>query len=162
MLDYIEQSDIVISFSAGSSVLPYVIISKKPLILCNFLKEDTNEYLERGLAIECNNPEKLDEMIFNYTKMNPIKKDNIEKFIENIFYKGDGQAGYRIAEVIIKLLENNKFYTKSASKLFKHKLILQYHDTEENYCHVWTTHFIYHSILMFVLVHILFAFRKII
>ena len=47
-------------------------------------------------------------MIFNYTKMNPIKKDNIEKFIENIFYKGDGQAGYRIAEVIIKLLENNK------------------------------------------------------
>ena len=108
VLDYIEQSDIVISFSAGSSVLPYVIISKKPLILCNFLKEDTNEYLERGLAIECNNPEKLDEMIFNYTKMNPVKNDNTEKFIENVFYKGDGQAGYRIAEVIIKLLENNK------------------------------------------------------
>ena len=84
------------------------ILSKIPLILCNFFNEETNEYTKRELVLVCKKPEGIDKVIESIIKSNPATEDRIKKFIKDFLYKGDGCAGERISNQIIHLLEEKK------------------------------------------------------
>ena len=103
--EHIINSDIVVSFPTNSTALFFVLLCKKPLILCNFSNFDVGSILNRKVAIECKNPSKLNQLIIDTLKKNPISEDMIDHFIAEFFYKPDGNASKRLSDVIIKLVE---------------------------------------------------------
>ena len=108
VINYLEQADVVVAFPSNSMILTNTILSKIPLILCNFFNEETNEYTKRELVLVCKKPEGIDKVIESIIKSNPATEDRIKKFIKDFLYKGDGCAGERISNQIIHLLEEKK------------------------------------------------------
>ena len=101
-LDYLHDSDVLISFS-DTSVLAESLIAKKPVIIVNFTSIE-DDILKRGLALECNDISTLPSMIHSILSSNPASEEKLQKFISDIFYKSDGKASERISDAILKLL----------------------------------------------------------
>ncbi len=105
ILDYILESDILITYIGNSSVHVNALISKKPIIACNFFNKESGTYANQNLVKECTNPKELKKIIFE----NKISQnENIDEFITKYFYKNDGKASERLCDVIIKMITHDK------------------------------------------------------
>lgn len=98
---FLDNADIVISFQSSTSEI-FSMIAKKPIIICNFFGSKTDQFVENGIALECTNVSELLKIIYHFTSSELYEK-NREKFIQKYMYKGDGLAGHRIANEILKL-----------------------------------------------------------
>jgi len=102
---YLDWADVVIS-DYFSSALIYALIFKKPILICNFFEREKEIIVKNNTAMECTDP----NMVSFFTKKvindysNNIK--NIEKFLEDSFYKKDGKSAERIANVLISITKN--------------------------------------------------------
>lgn len=108
--DYLENSDIVISFPPLISSLIFPLISSKPLILCDFIQFQPQFIPEKNVAWLCSDPTLLIHTIKKSIKEH--RPDIIKKYLESIMYKTDGESGKRLAEAIIKLFESNSINNK--------------------------------------------------
>ena len=88
-LDLLEVCDIVIGYPANSAMLRSTLLTKKPIVLCNFFNNGTCEFLQKKLAIECKSPQKLVETIFNAINNNPSTSKNATDFTAEYYYKFD-------------------------------------------------------------------------
>jgi UDP-N-acetylglucosamine transferase subunit ALG13 len=105
-LDHILQSDIIISYAGHGTSLVNVLLCKKPLILCNFDQNDDGPILNKQLATKCEKSDKLNLLIKEAIKKNQnIEKDR-KNFLEEFFYKLDGNASKRMVELIMKITKN--------------------------------------------------------
>jgi UDP-N-acetylglucosamine:LPS N-acetylglucosamine transferase len=103
-LDYLHDSDVLVSFSA-TGALAEALIAKKPVIIVDFESVLTDDIIKRGLALECNNIPSLPKMINDILSSNPASEEKLQKFISDIFYKLDGKSSERISNEILKLLK---------------------------------------------------------
>ena len=106
ILQFISNSDVIISFSSFSSAVLRAVTAKKPIIICNFSDLGNDFLLDNGIALECKEPSQLISLIHQIL-LHPISNEKIEKFIINYFYKPDGQAAERLSEAIIMLSKDN-------------------------------------------------------
>jgi UDP-N-acetylglucosamine:LPS N-acetylglucosamine transferase len=104
-LDFLNEADVLISFS-DSSIIGESLIAKKPVIIVNFTSID-DDIIKRGLAFECKNISSLPKMIDQSLSSNIASEKKMQKFISEFFYKLDGKASERIANSIIKLINKN-------------------------------------------------------
>jgi hypothetical protein len=102
--DYIDESDVVVSFVPISSVAIYALIAHKPLILCNFFNYEKDFFLNRKLTLECKNPSELNSLIEKGLTSDFIPEDRINNFIREFLYKSDGMASERLYEAIANLV----------------------------------------------------------
>lgn len=98
---FLDNADILISFQSSTSEI-FSMISKKPIIICNFFGSKTDKFVENGIALECTNASELLKMIYQSTSSELYEK-NREKFIQKFMYKEDGLAAQRIANEILKI-----------------------------------------------------------
>ncbi len=108
IIDYLINTDVVVSFPGNSTMFIYALALGKPLILCNFFNQTRHQFLEKNLAIECNNPEFLTKQIKSAISNNFISITSVNKFLEENFYKTDGQASERLSDAIIDFLTKQK------------------------------------------------------
>ena len=106
ILSFIQNSDVIISFSSFTSAILQAVASKKPIIICNFHDLGNDFLVDSGIALECKDPKNLISLI-QEIKSNPPSVEKIDKFITNYFYKPDGFAAERLSESIINLCKNN-------------------------------------------------------
>ena len=104
---FIEDTDLEISFQSSTAEL-YALIAKKPIIICNFFNEKKSIFVEKGLAIECNEPNDLIPLIHESLQSNSEYEQNRENFIKEYLYKGDGRASERISDELMAILEKRK------------------------------------------------------
>ena len=105
ILQLLEESDVIISSSSGTAMLCGLLL-RKPLIIHNCFQVDRDEFLERGLVVECKEPSDIISSIHTATKSKP-SDEKIDEFIKNVFFKQDGHAAERISDSIIRFLDNN-------------------------------------------------------
>ncbi len=102
--NFINDSDLVISFPA-SSVLIFTLLIKKPLIVCNYFNMD-DLFLKHNPIAECNNPlsilKKIDELTSFNLKFNKDRDNFVDEFISPF----DGHAQERICDYLIKITQN--------------------------------------------------------
>jgi hypothetical protein len=110
-IEHIIGSEIIISYPTNSTALIFALLCEKPIILCNFSNLDTSSILKRDLAVECKDLEKLNYIINNVLEKNPISEEKIKQFITEFFYKPDGNAGQRVSDAIIKLIEKKSHHS---------------------------------------------------
>lgn len=102
LLQFINDSDVIISFSSFTSAVLQAVAAKKPIIICNFYNLGRDFLLDAGIAVECNESQKLISLIRQIFS-NPPDIQKINKFIADYFYKPDGLASERLSEAIITL-----------------------------------------------------------
>jgi len=105
IIDFIDKSDVVISFVPISSVAIYTLIAHKPLILCNFFGYEKDFFLRRNLGVECKYPSDINSLIERSIKSNFIPDDRVDNFIREFLYKPDGLASERVCEAIAELVK---------------------------------------------------------
>jgi len=110
VLDFIEESDVVISYSTSASVMQALML-KKPIIFCNFFNLEGDVMLKRGLAYDCKELSSLIPSIRRVMSSN-YTTEKIDEFIRDFFYKLDGLASERVCEAIFSLLKNKSFAEK--------------------------------------------------
>ena len=106
-IEFLADADVVITFGT-SSVDMFSIIYRKPIINCNFFNEKQDILVEKGLALECKDPDNLPELICKAMKPDPSYEQKRSDFIRDFLYKEDGRAAERISDVIIKLVEKSQ------------------------------------------------------
>ncbi len=100
--EHLENSDLLIT-SKSSSAEIFAIISRKPIVICNFFHSEQDILVEKGVAVECTDPSNLLKSIkkasnnLEYNK----KRDN---FIKEFLHKPDGKSSERVCNEILKLL----------------------------------------------------------
>ena len=104
ILDYLEKSDVVISFLSSSHLIKSVIL-RKPIIICNFYGDWKDSLLEEELAVECKDPLQLFTLIQQVLSSNPISEKKREKFIDDFLFKSDGLASERVCDLILKIVK---------------------------------------------------------
>lgn len=108
-LEHILESDMVISYAGHGTSLVYVLLGKKPLILCKFDGIDNGPLLNKKIATRCDDLKKLNDVIDNEFEYNSISEEHIQSFLKEFFYKLDGKSSERVADLIIKtIFKNNK------------------------------------------------------
>lgn len=105
IFSFIQNSDIIISFSSFTSAILQTVASKKSIIICNFHDLGNDFLVDSGIALECKDPKNLISLI-QEIKSNPPSIERIDEFITNYFYKPDGFAAERLSESIINLCKN--------------------------------------------------------
>jgi hypothetical protein len=105
-MDYLEKADVVISFSGVTSVAIFTLLARKPLIITNFFNSKGDKVLENEIAMDCQNPLQLTNLIQSRLEKN--NEEKIEKFINETFYKEDGNASERLSKSLINLIEKNR------------------------------------------------------
>ena len=108
VIDFLEDTDIVVAFSSTSSVLLYSLIAKKPIILCDFFNRFRAYVLERGLALHCTKPTQITSLISEIKNENPANQEKVNQFIKEFCFKSDGNSSQRLAESMLNLLEENE------------------------------------------------------
>lgn len=111
VLDFIEESDVIISYSTSASVMQALML-KKSIIICNFFNLESDVMLERGLAYDCKELSSLIPSIRQAISSNPTNK-KVEEFISDFFYKSDGLSSERMSDAIFNLLKNKSSATKT-------------------------------------------------
>lgn len=108
IIDYLINTDVVVSFPGDSTMFIYALALGKPLILCNFFDQTRHQFLEKNLALECTNPKFITDQIKSAITNNQISIESVEKFLKENFYKTDGQASERLSDAIIDFLIKQK------------------------------------------------------
>ena len=85
----------------------FSLIAKKPIILCNYDHLDDDIFLEKGLALKCNEPSKIFDSIMESMKSNPATTEKREQFIREYLYKSDGKASERIFNQMNAMLQKS-------------------------------------------------------
>jgi len=101
--DYLDQTDLVISYALQSTGLFYSLIAKKPIIICNFFNEELGSHIDKNLVSECTSPESLLTTIKNSFLENSFSEEKWSNFISKFLFRGDGLAGKRICDDILRL-----------------------------------------------------------
>ena len=105
ILDYLEKCDIVITYDSETTASIFALISRKPIIVCNFYNTENDRFVNRGLALECKNAPDISKIINNANVSNPATEEKINEFVKEFLYKADGQASERVSEAIIDLIK---------------------------------------------------------
>jgi hypothetical protein len=105
VIKHIESADIVVSYSGFSTSHVFSLLLEKPIILCNFFNIDKGPLLKKEIAIECNDINKMNKLIFTVLQKNPIDKEKVSKYINEFFYKTDGKSSERVSNLIINLVK---------------------------------------------------------
>ena len=106
VLDFLENSDVVVTFGYNASASVYALLVNKPLIICNFNDEKQWLFLKKKLAIEVKKPEDIIISIQNIFLKNPASPEKIQDFISEYLYKIDGNSSKRVSEMILKTIED--------------------------------------------------------
>ena len=106
VLDFLENSDVVVTFGYNASASVYALLVNKPLIICNFNDEKQWLFLKKKLAIEVKKPEDIIISIQNIFLKNPASPEKIQDFISEYLYKIDGNSSKRESEMILKTIED--------------------------------------------------------
>ncbi len=106
ILEFLINADVMVSFEASTAEV-FALLSRKPIVICNFfnLKEDV--FLERNMAVECKDPSYLFKSIQQALSSNPASEQKIENFIREFMFKWDGHAKERICDKIMMLVKNS-------------------------------------------------------
>lgn len=103
--DFLEGSDIYLSSETSTGEF-FAVIARIPIIICRFFDEpDENTLVQNKVAKLCSNPNELVDMIKNL-KTHPISESDRQRFIRTYLYKDDGRASERIADQLLKLINN--------------------------------------------------------
>jgi len=105
ILDLLYDTDVVITFGY-TFVSTYSIISKKPLIICNFFDSLKDDLVQKQIALECTQPSSLIEIIHQSISKRMEYEQKCDDYIKHYFYKSDGLAAERISDSILKLVKN--------------------------------------------------------
>lgn len=103
IIERIASSDIIVTYS-GASSLVYALISKKPIIVCNFYDLQNDIFVDRKVVTECKNEKEVISKIQELNDNNIINEHDIDNFIEEFFYKLDGKSSERISNEIMKIV----------------------------------------------------------
>ncbi|MEM3172633.1 MAG: hypothetical protein QXE82_03740, partial [Candidatus Nitrosotenuis sp.] len=103
VIGFLNESDVIIGFQSNSA-LEYCLISKKPIVICNFYNMKDDIFLERGLVVECKNISMLMRCIHKALDSNPVTDKKINDYITDNLYKADGRSSERLSNAILNLL----------------------------------------------------------
>ena len=78
----------------------------KPIIICNFYNLRNDIFIDGKVALSCKNEIEVKKTIEKIERGSFIKKEDVEKFIEEYFHKLDGKASERIGNKILKIVQN--------------------------------------------------------
>jgi len=102
---YIDEADLLITNGIFSSSAIYALALHKPVIFCNFYNlYSYDEYT--NIIFECRNSTELVNVINTAYTTNNKKFQNIEKFLEQHYFKTDGRSSERVVNAIKQLVEN--------------------------------------------------------
>ena len=102
--EFLDNADLMISFQSSTAEV-YALLTRKPVIICNYFNLQKDAFLERELAIECKDSSHLLESIHKALE-NPPSEQKREAFIKEFMYMGDGRATERICDTIMNLIKN--------------------------------------------------------
>ncbi|HYL66116.1 MAG TPA: CDP-glycerol glycerophosphotransferase family protein [Nitrosopumilaceae archaeon] len=105
--DFLKDVDVVVSFQSSTAEV-YALLSKRPIIICNFFNIQGDVFLEQGLAIDCKEPSSIVSSIHTALLSDLPLEQKRENFIREFMYRWDGRAGERICNKIIELVEKRK------------------------------------------------------
>ena len=105
ILDFLENSDIVIVFTSISTSAYFTLIAKKPIVVCNFYNIHNDRLVDSGLAIECKEPKNIIPCIKNAISTTQ-NSEQFDEFIKEELYKLDGNSGERVSLALLDLLNN--------------------------------------------------------
>jgi hypothetical protein len=108
IMDFIEDADIIISFSIATTANMFALIAKKPIVIYDYFGIESGEFFSRKLVYKCTKSSEIIPAIFNTASKNLSKTENSQKFLEEFFYKLDGNASKRLTDKILQLIENDK------------------------------------------------------
>lgn len=103
---YVENCDVVLTFTQITSAFIFPLILRKPVIICNFYNEQLSDGIKK-LVFVCTKPSELSNLITESHEKNHMKYSDIDNYLELSCYKTDGFASKRIVDSIISLLNNN-------------------------------------------------------
>lgn len=105
VLEFIENSDVVLVYSTGTSTI-FSLIARKPIIVCNIYDTLENDhFLEHDLALECRNLTNLVFLIKKILLSNPATDEKINSYVSQYFFKSDGLSSQRISDAMINLVK---------------------------------------------------------
>ena len=107
ILDYLEKSDVVLTYTSQTTSALFALIAKKPIVICNFYKIHNDRFLDLGLAIECKEPENIIPSVKNAFS-NPLNNGKIDEYVRDALFKPDGDSGKRVALSLLNFLQNRK------------------------------------------------------
>ena len=107
ILDYLEKSDVVLTYTSQTTSALFALIAKKPIVICNFYKIHNDRFLDLGLAIECKEPEIIIPSVKNAFS-NPLNNGKIDEYVRDALFKPDGDSGKRVALSLLNFLQNRK------------------------------------------------------
>lgn len=103
--DYLDNVDLVVSFSPIGSALIYPLIAQKPLVLCNFIDFKYENKIEEGVAWECKIPSQLIPTIQTALSSYPKYRKNVQEYLRKFIYETDGRASERLCDAITRLVK---------------------------------------------------------
>jgi len=106
VLEFLKSADVVISFVSGNaSALIFALISRKPIIICDFYELKDDLFLYSDLAVACRKPTELISKIHEILRDNPASDEKVSEYVKEFLYKADGKAAERISDVMLKLVK---------------------------------------------------------
>lgn len=104
---YLDDADVVITYSSLSTAVQYALFANKPIVICNFFnrKDPVWSLGELGLAKECTNPANLSVVIDESLKEDPDYDQKRQNYITKYLYRDDGMAGKRMTDAILQLIK---------------------------------------------------------
>ena len=103
LADFLDTTDLIISFSPIGGSLIFPLIAHKPVVLCNFFNFKYANPIEKDVAWECINPENLIETIRTAKTANNSRI--IDNYLNKIMYKTDGCSSERLCNAIESLVK---------------------------------------------------------
>jgi len=107
LMDVIFDADIVLTYAQSNGIIEAACM-KKPVIVVNLFKYpiDKMPFLKEGLAYEIQNIQDLKKAILDISNNNV--KDRLDQYISRYLYKFDGKSSERMADEIIKFVQEYK------------------------------------------------------
>ena len=104
--DFLDEADVVVSYSSQSTGLVFSLIQKKPIVICNFFKVGfDNRLTDDGLAKECKDLSSLIKTIKFSVKPDELYEKRRQDYIKKYFFKDDGLASERICNDLLNFLK---------------------------------------------------------
>jgi len=103
LADFLDNSDLVISFSPISGSLIFPLIAHKPLVLCNFFNFKYENPIEKDVAWECTDSANLIKTIS--TALSIDNRKIIDNYLNKSMYKADGCSSERLCNAIESLVK---------------------------------------------------------
>ena len=104
--DFLDDADVVLTFPEDSTALRFVILSRIPMIVCNFFNwGKKGPFVENGLAAECTSANNLVKIIDKVLLSNPATKEKMDKYLNEYLFNKDDKASERLCNELLNLLE---------------------------------------------------------